>query len=638
MHRTPLLFTLVSSIALTAIAEPLQRLQYNNPGLVVDLGVGLWAWPLPMDFDGDGDLDLVVSCPDKPYNGTYFFENASPKGTKMPVFKPGKRISKGMTNARISYVNGKPIITTPGVTYPDFKATGFDKGVKLPISATAFHPNKLRANEWHFADFDGDGVQDLIIGAEDWTNYGWDNAYDENGHWTADLLRGFVYFLKNTGTLEKPVFDKPKTLAAAGTQIDGFGMPSPCLADYDGDGDLDLITGEFIDGFTFYKNEGTKDKYKFARGVRLQHDGKFIHMDLEMITPTPIDWDGDGDVDLICGDEDGRVALIENTGKLSNGVPQFLPPVYFQQEAEDVKVGALCSPAGVDWDGDGDDDIVTGSSAGYITFVENLSGPKVATPKWAAPKQLEADGKVIRLMAGPNGSIQGPAECKWGYTTINVADWNGDGLPDIVCNSIWGKVHWYQNIGTRTAPKLAAAQPIEVEWNGKQPELAWGWMKPEGKALLTQWRTTPVIVDLDGDGKLDLVMLDHEGYLAFFKRAADGKLSAPQRVLADHSGKLLQMATGLAGKSGRRKLTIFDWNGDGKLDILINSQNAELWQQVEQRDGKWLFKNVGNLSETNLAGHDTSPTTVDFDGDGVRDLLLGAEDGRFYTLKNPRSK
>ena len=33
----------------------LQPLEYNNPGLVVDLGVGLWAWPLPMDYDGDGD-------------------------------------------------------------------------------------------------------------------------------------------------------------------------------------------------------------------------------------------------------------------------------------------------------------------------------------------------------------------------------------------------------------------------------------------------------------------------------------------------------------------------------------------------------------------------------------------------------
>ena len=33
----------------------LQPLRYNNPGLEVDLGVGLWAWPLPMDYDDDGD-------------------------------------------------------------------------------------------------------------------------------------------------------------------------------------------------------------------------------------------------------------------------------------------------------------------------------------------------------------------------------------------------------------------------------------------------------------------------------------------------------------------------------------------------------------------------------------------------------
>lgn len=53
-------------------AQELTRLSYNNPGLTVDLGVGLWAWPLPMDFDGDGRLDLVVNCPDKPSNGTTF--------------------------------------------------------------------------------------------------------------------------------------------------------------------------------------------------------------------------------------------------------------------------------------------------------------------------------------------------------------------------------------------------------------------------------------------------------------------------------------------------------------------------------------------------------------------------------------
>ena len=103
-------------------------------------------------------------------------------------------------------------------------------------------------------------------------------------------------------------------------------------------------------------------------------------------------------------------------------------------------------------------------------------------------------------MAGPNGSIQGPCEAKWGYTTQTVADWDGDGLPDIIVNSIWGKVVWFKNIGTRKAPKLAAAQPIEVEWDGPQPTLAYGWLRPNGKELLTQWRTTPVMVDWNKDG------------------------------------------------------------------------------------------------------------------------------------------
>ena len=245
-------------------------------------------------------------------------------------------------------------------------------------------------------------------------------------------------------------------------------------------------------------------------------------MDLQMITPTAVDWDGDGDLDLIVGDEDGRVALVENAGTLgADRAPQFLPPRYFQQEADDLKFGALATPVGFDWDSDGDYDILSGDTAGYIGFFENLSGPGVEQPKWASPKLLEADGAVIRIMAGPNGSIQGPCEAKWGYTTLSVADWDADGRPDLLVNSIWGKVHWYRNVGSRKPPKLAAARPIEVEWdkNDPQPSLAWGWLRPEGKKLLTQWRTTPFAVDWNNNGLVDLVMLDHEGYLALYPRA-----------------------------------------------------------------------------------------------------------------------
>jgi hypothetical protein len=47
---------------------------------------------------------------------------------------------------------------------------------------------------------------------------------------------------------------------------------------------------------------------------------------------------------------------------------------------------------------------------------------------------------------------------------------------------------------------------------------------------------------------------------------------------------------------------------------------------------------MGNLDRAKLAGHDTSPTVVDWNNDGIPDLLLGAEDGHLYYLRNPRSK
>src|ERR1700728_413424 len=58
-----------------AHAEDFQPIRYRNPGLEVDLGVGLWPVPLPMDYDRDGDLDLLVSTSNKPSGGIYLFEN-----------------------------------------------------------------------------------------------------------------------------------------------------------------------------------------------------------------------------------------------------------------------------------------------------------------------------------------------------------------------------------------------------------------------------------------------------------------------------------------------------------------------------------------------------------------------------------
>jgi hypothetical protein len=204
---------------------------------------------------------------------------------------------------------------------------------------------------------------------------------------------------------------------------------------------------------------------------------------------------------------------------------------------------------------------------------------------------------------------------------------------------------WLRNEGTRTSPRLAAPAPVEVEWEGPQPRLAWGWWTPQGKALLTQWRTTPVVHDFTGDGLPDLAMLDHEGYLALFERAVvDGAsttggrriLKHPQRRFVDEAGAPLRLNGRTAGASGRRKLAVADWNGDGRVDLLVNSANANLLLQVSARDGMWWFRDAGPLASRNIEGHDVSPAAVDLNDDGVADFIGGAEDGRIYYLRNHR--
>jgi hypothetical protein len=204
-------------------------------------------------------------------------------------------------------------------------------------------------------------------------------------------------------------------------------------------------------------------------------------------------------------------------------------------------------------------------------------------------------------------------------------------------NSIWGKVVWFPNVGTRSKPILGKAQQVNVLWQTDPPKPSWNWWNPDKKALVTQWRTTPIMVDWNRDGLTDLVVLDHEGYLAFFERTknAQGQVGVlpGRRLFVDEAGRFIALNTQHAGKSGRRKIDLVDWDQDGDLDLLLNSTNAELYRNEGPWGDKVILKNVGLLAQRKISGHTSSPTTIDLNQDGKRELLVGAEDGRFYHLK-----
>lgn len=616
------------SFAQEASAWKLDRLKYNNPGLVVDLGVGLWAWPMPMDYNNDGKTDLLVACSDKPSNGVYYFENAGTTGEKFPVFKPAVRLGPATHNMQVSYVDGKPRILAPGQEHVDFAATKFEKPKKI-YPKSNIHDANVRANMWRYVDFDGDGDHDLIVGVGDWTDLVWDHAYDANGRWHNGPLHGYVYFIENMGTDAKPQFSEtPVRLNTIdGSLIDLFGWPSPNFADFDNDSDLDLLCGEFLDGFTYFENVGSRTKPVYAVGRRLKgSDGNPLLMHLQMITPTAFDWTGDGQVDLIVGDEDGRVALIEHTGKVTGGLPEFHQPVYFKQQADTLKFGALATPYVVDWDRDGLEDIVCGNTAGNIAWFKNLGLADNQRPKWAGPQLLEVASKdgtrPFRIMAGSNGSIQGPCEAKWGYTCLSCADWNGDGKTDIIFNSIFGRIGLLR--GTAC---FNIVEPAVFDTGIRELPPKWDWNQAPASDSLTQWRTTPLVLDWNADGKLDLVALDQEGYLAF---RPEGK--AAQRIFVDEQNQPIRLNAASAGKSGRVKLALADWDSDGRIDLLVNSNNATWYRNCETRDGKVVLKKIGDLADRDVSGHTCSPTVGHLNPSGKLGLLLGAEDGYLYYI------
>lgn len=130
--------------------------------------------------------------------------------------------------------------------------------------------------------------------------------------------------------------------------------------------------------------------------------------------------------------------------------------------------GSLTVPNVVDWDGDGALDVVAGNSEGRLLFFKNRGSN--AEPDFAPSVELESDGEPIRFLPGYN-IVQGPFEGGWGYLCPTVFDWNGDGLPDVIVSGSRAKYELLLNEGTRTEPRLG--KPRTLRYDGMELHGTW---------------------------------------------------------------------------------------------------------------------------------------------------------------------
>jgi len=391
----------------------------------------------------------------------------------------------------------------------------------------------------------------------------------------------------------------------------GGGSSSVAVGDVNGDGKLDVVATNYC----AYGSCGSATSPNGSVGVLLGNgDGSFqssvTHHELSASYLVAGDLNGDGKTDLIAS-----ILGCECIGvELGNGDGTFQPPVMYGSGAnvpyeERVAIG--------DVNGDGKPDLLVGivGSNSVNVLLGNGDGTFRAGTSFASggvsPTSLvlgdvNGDGKldlmvtntllsstgtkggVSVFLGNGDGTFRTPVSYDSGADSANavaVADLNGDGKPDLVvanycavsgCSDIAGKGVLSVRLG-----------------NGD------GTFGPEVNYDTFGYHTTALsIVDINQDGKLDLLALNDSEIVVFRGNGDGGTFQSPSAVPVPNP---LQRAFALA-----------DFNGDGKLDLAIPGV-------LLPGNGDGTFRSPIQLSPI---GGPTGLVAADFNGDGKPDLAI----------------
>lgn len=178
---------------------------------------------------------------------------------------------------------------------------------------------------------------------------------------------GEVYFFRRNanGTYAEPEKLKDRT----GKTIQAGRASAVAFADWDSDGDLDLFLGNIEGAVNYIANEGSARKPRFGEAQPLKADGAAIKVGGGDAGPALADWDGDGQLDLLAGTGSGAVLLYK--GKGGKEIPEFASAVTLIEEHPKDRGGKeparSCARAKIDvadWNDDGLKDLLVGDFTG----------------------------------------------------------------------------------------------------------------------------------------------------------------------------------------------------------------------------------------------------------------------------------
>ena len=380
---------------------------------------------------------------------------------------------------------------------------------------------------------------------------------------------------------------------SAATTLSAGYMARVTAGDFDGDGAIDLVTGNSTDGtITLFRNQltpgslGATDAFPTSLFAPSTTSGATISSGGTAYEVKLADMDVDGRLDLIAP-LTGTDAVRVWRKSASGGSYAFDSGVNFPTAASPQS----CAVA--DIDGDGQPDIITGHSGSQIAVLRNTSTSGVVnSSSFAAAVTFATDGTA---------------------EIVAVGDLDGDGKPEIIAATPSGKVCIFRNQSTvGVIDSSSFASRIDISTGETMRGVRLG--------------------DLDGDGDLDLITLDYYNndgneIPVLRNKHTGGVLSATSFDRADDL---------IGNGSDRSHLDLADMDGDGKLDVagVTGLGDGVVWRNLSPVAGPQSISFDSRLAVT-MGIQANGGVCADFDGDGRPDIA-GVRDnaGQLTLVRN----